>query len=114
MQGHEPIIAMRRKGRAPGVVFINDFPCKTSRDWHICGDHATVSVHEEVIQLLDLRFLVGLRVSINGSTEVRAKALFEKAKASGARVVGAVHACRHNGIVKSGWCEVWKKEQESA
>ena len=31
MSGHEPIVQMRRAGKRPGVVFINDWPCRT--DW---------------------------------------------------------------------------------
>lgn len=69
-----------------------------------------ISVAGDVVQLLDMRFLVGLRVSISGSTEVRAKALSEKAKASGAKLVAATHSYREGSRFVSGWTEVWRKE----
>lgn len=110
MRGHEQIIAMRKIGRAPAIVFVNDYPCKTASDWHLHGDHATVDVHGDVVQLLDTRYLVGLRVSISGSTEVRAKALAEKAKAAGASVVAASHAIKVGQRFATGWCEVWERK----
>ena len=116
MRGHEPIIAMRKAGTAPKIVFINDFHCQTARDWHNPGekygevwpaDHATVSTAGDALSSLDLRFLVGLKVSISSLTEGRAKALFEKAKASGAKTVAACHSITgiHTGC-KSGWTEI--------
>lgn len=108
MIGHEPLIRMRMAGRKPGVVFINDFPCKT--DWAEYGDHVTISVARDVIQTLDMRFLVGLRVSISGCTEERAKALLEKAKESGAVEIGACHSWIDGQKARSGWCEIYKRE----
>ena len=76
MHGHLPLIAMRKRGIKPGIVFLNDFPCETAKDWHNPGekfgeswgpDHATVCTVGDVIQLLDLRFLVGMRVSITST-----------------------------------------------
>jgi hypothetical protein len=87
MRGHENIIAMRIRHIAPKIVFINDFSCKT--DWEEHGDHATVCTHAEPVYGLDLRFLTGLAVSISASTEIRAKALFERAKQAGAKTVAA-------------------------
>ena len=66
MKGHEPIIAMRRNGIAPKIVFVNDFPDVCAKDWHLHGDHATVSVDGDAVGVLDLRFLIGLMVSITG------------------------------------------------
>lgn len=112
MRGHEAIIAMRQAGKRPAFVFVNDWPCAT--DWHLHGDHATVSTDGDVIQLLDMRYLVGLRVSISSENETRAKALLDKCKASGASVVAAVHVLKNaKPWMQSGWSEVWIKEQET-
>lgn len=122
MHGHIPLMAMRKRGIKPGIVFLNDYPCETSKDWHNPGeefgeswglDHATVCTVGDVIQLLDLRFLVGMRVSITSTTEIRAKALFEQAKAHGAMTVGACHVIeKKNKPCGTGWCEVWHKNTE--
>lgn len=108
MKGHQPLIAMRKAGICPQIVFINDFPCQT--DWHDHGDHVTICVHGDVIQTLDMRFLVGMAVSVSGSTETRSKALLAKARASGAKKVAAVHAFMDGNRIKSGWTEIWEKQ----
>lgn len=59
MTGHEPIIAMRRRGKTPRYV------------WVSCHDDlphpATVRIApEDVPELLDLRFLVGLTALVEG------------------------------------------------
>lgn len=112
MRGHEHIIAMRLRGTAPKFVFVNDWPCKT--DWFEHADHATVCTHGDVVQLLDFRFLVGLRVSISATSEVRAKALLEQAKAAGARTVAACHVQpEKHPCEQTGWCEIFHKETEA-
>lgn len=111
MKGHEPIIAMRHAGKRPGFVFINDYPCDT--DWQQHGDNATVSVAGDVVQLLDLRFLVGLKVSISSESETRAMALFDQCKAAGAECVGAAHIDpRRKPWDQHGWSSVWHKTAE--
>lgn len=105
MRGHESIIAMRKTGFTPKIVFLNDWPCKT--DWFEHLDHATVSTAGDAISSLDLRFLVGLTVSISSQSEGRAKALFEKAKASGAKTVAACHVIVGiHSKDRSGWTEI--------
>lgn len=113
MRGHEAIIAMRQAGRRPAFVFVNDWPCDT--DWHLHGDHATVCTAGDVVQLLDLRFLVGLRVSVSASSEVRAQALFDHCKAAGAACVAAVHVdSSRQPWDQHGWSGVWHKPAEVA
>lgn len=109
MRGHEAIIAMRKAGKRPSFVFINDYPCET--DWEQHGDHATVSTAGDVVQLLDMRFLVGLKVSISSTNEVRAKALFDQCKAAGVTCVGAAHIDKTvKPWEQKGWADVWHKE----
>lgn len=83
MRGHEKIIAMRKRRTIPEIVFLNDFPCEFAEDW------ADVCVHNDTISSLDLRFLIGLTVSIAGTDEKRVKALYQKAIDNKAKLVGA-------------------------
>ena len=106
MRGHEQLIAMRKAGKAPKFVFLNDYPCKT--DWFETGDHVTISTHGERLESLDLRFLVGMAVSVSSCQENRAKALFNACKRVSCKVVAACHV--QEGVPhwkQSGWTEVW-------
>jgi hypothetical protein len=111
MKGHEPIIALRQAGKKPAIVFLNDFPCST--DWPRFGDHATVDVSGDQPEWLDLRFLIGMRVSITGMSEKRAKRLLEACKRAGAVTVAAGVA-QHvgGGRFEPVWSEVWHKPSE--
>lgn len=118
MRGHEAIIELRRRGVSPGTVFINDYPCDT--DWFNPGakygqvwpsDHATVCTADDAIELLDVRFLVGLTVIACSESESRAKALFERAKSSGAKTVVAFHTVGSTRRdTKTGWHEIYRRE----
>lgn len=110
MKGHDNIIAMRRAGQRPALVFINDYPCAV--DWLDRMDHATVDVSGDQPEWLDLRFLVGLRVSITGSTEKRAKRLMEACKRAGCVTVAAGAPEFRNGRWWESWGEVWHKPSE--
>lgn len=112
MRGHGKIIESRMAGQKPPFVFINDYPCKT--DWFEFAEHATVCTANKPIHGLDMRFLVGLNVSVSASTEERAKALFELAKDAGASVVAACHvqSDKHHGQ-QTGWSEIYRKEAEN-
>ena len=113
MRGHQDIIAARMQRKAPAMVFVNDYPCRT--DWFEQAEHATVCTHSDSLSNLDLRFLVGLRVSISATTEARAKALFECVKAAGASVVAAVHVQpEFHATAQRGWCQVFTKEVSNA
>lgn len=91
MRGHEAIIRMRKEyGKKPPFVFINDYPCQT--DWFEEGiGYARISIHGDKLESLDLRFLVGLSVSVTASSEKRSKALFEACKSVGVAQVVATH-----------------------
>lgn len=110
MRGQEKIISQRLNGHVPSIVFLNDYPCKT--DWFDHREHATVCTAKDALSSLDLRFLVGLRVSITAITLDRAQALFERVKLAGASVVAAchmqpgVHAAQQNG-----WTEIFYREE---
>lgn len=105
MHGHEHIVAMRINGTFPPWVFINDYQCQT--DWFEFGEHATVCTANDVIGLLDLRFLVGLQVSICATSECRAKELAANALKAGAILVAACHIQTENNLQdQSGWVEI--------
>jgi hypothetical protein len=112
MRGHEHIIAMRMSGTSPEWVFINDYPSPT--DWHVFGDHPTVCTHDDVISRLDLRFIVGLKVSISSTDEARAKALFDAAQQAGSHLVGACHVQPDKyPHAQDGWACVWEKSVQT-
>ena len=120
MRGHEPIIAMRLRGTTPKIVFINDFPCQTSHDWHDPGkkygqvwppDHATVSTAGDDICGIDLRFVVGMEVIICSTNEDRAKALFNRAISFGAKYVSAQCVDPKNPHLNTSWTGPFPKHE---
>lgn len=105
MHGHENILALRSEGKVPKIVFLNDYPCKT--DWFEHGENATICTAGEPISSLDLRFLVGMTVSISATSEKRAKALFNKVIAAKAKTVAACHTQLDvQPWQQTGWAEV--------
>lgn len=102
MRGHDDLLQMRKAGRNPGIVFINDYPCKTQ--WAEWGEFATVCVHGDELPSIDVRFVEGLKVSITGKTKARAKAIMGMAIEWGAVSVGA--GC-------GDWAEIWHKPEGS-
>lgn len=95
MKGHEALIKMRLQGLRPSVVFINDYPCHT--DWHEHGDHCTIQIEPlDAPETLDMRFLIGMTVSVSADDENRAKRLLEACKMAKARKVIACQAVRVN------------------
>ena len=108
MNGQEHVIAMRRSGKRPSVVFLNDFACQT--DWQTFGDYPTVDVHGEQPEWLDLRFLVGLTVSISTTSEKRGRRFMDACKKAGAAVVGAGCNEFKDGRFQAVWSDVWRKE----
>lgn len=113
MRGHEHLIELRRAKKSPRYVFVNDYPCQT--DWFQTGDHATICTAGDSVELLDLRCLVGLIVSVSAISESRAKALLDACKRAGAAVVAACHvqADRHQ-FDQSGWTAIWRRNEEVA
>lgn len=111
MKGHEDLIQMRLQRKAPAIVFINDYPCQT--DWMRERAATTICTHGDVIQMLDLRFLVGLKVSISSASEIRAKALFEACRNAGAHTVAACHVQPdRRAWEQAGWTQIWSKQPQ--
>lgn len=101
MRGHETIIQMRKAGRRPGIIFINDFPSSTR--WGEWSEYAQVCTAGDSLADIDLRFVIGLKVSITSESQQRAKSIMQIAINCGATDVGA--CCM-------GWAEIWNKKEE--
>ena len=97
MRGHTEIIKMRKAGHKPPIVFLNDWPLNNK--WREPADLPEVSIDGERPKHADLRFLIGLRVSITCTTKNRAEAFFEAAKAARAEIV----ACGWYESPKRNW-----------
>lgn len=96
MRGHEPLIALRRRGQAPASVWFNVGPADAMwRDWHVGSISGAARIWvqpADSVPLLDLRFVVGLQCWVDGNDARRVLQLHEacvQAKAS--RVLTAVH-----------------------
>jgi hypothetical protein len=88
MQGHDQVIAMRLQGFRPEHVFIFDTPGKVKpSEWKT--DYQLIDVHTngDPVESLDLRFLVGMAVTVLGSEQKRCKALAGACVKAGAALV---------------------------
>ena len=88
MRGHEGVIAMRRKGSRPAHVTlqIGDGPADSWPSVPELHPYPVVMVHPvDVPELLDLRFVVGLPVIVDGGESVeRMRRLMLAAEDAGA------------------------------
>lgn len=108
MRGHEELIEMRLNGKAPSIIFINDYPCQT--DWENYGDYVTICTAEDPIKTLDMRFLVDMTVLVSSTSEKRAMELLEACKEHGVRKVVSTHLIEgKNDWEQDGWMEIWQK-----
>lgn len=89
MTGHEPLIELRKLGKKPAMVFLTDFDCQP--DWHIYNNRPEICVSKDQPLRCDLRFLVGLNVTISASSKERAIKFFENCKQSGATLVASTY-----------------------
>ena len=89
MRGHDRIIAMRQSGYRPATVFVCDFPAVVSDPkWREDYHHMTVCTHGDALGSLDLRFVVGLPVTVLGDELGRVRQIAADCKKAGAdRVV---------------------------
>ena len=93
MRGHEQIIAMRLRGKAPKSVHVwcGTDALKGWSDWQTSTGHAEVEIQDhEPLSGLDLRFTVGMTVMVLGADPFRVAAIHAGCLAAGAaRVVSA-------------------------
>ena len=78
MKGHEPLIAMRKRGFKPPIIFMGDEGM--NHRWDLDQVTPEIDISDENPYLCDLRFIVGLVVRIDCSTKQRARVFFEQAK----------------------------------
>ena len=108
MRGHTGIIKMRKNGLAPTLINIDDFGFDSPMaNWEEHDHVPTVCVHKDLVEILDLRFLINMRVNITSSSEIRVKQLFTVCKKAGARWVAGSHTYVVGERVITGWMELW-------
>lgn len=113
MRGHEPLLAMRRKGLKPAGVWFaleadeghRSWPQSLGiewRRWPNSTGHATVQIDPaDSIGLLDLRFVVGLTAWVQGEDRARVERLHQACQDFGAaRVLSCVMGTNHRGQPK--------------
>ncbi len=98
MKGHEALIAMRRAGWKPAMVTLDLWPCPQEfwRDWSTQSPpfaHILIEPTDS-IERLDLRFVVGLMVTVQGDDERRVGLVAKAAVAADARHV--IAGCGHH------------------
>jgi hypothetical protein len=79
MRGQEHIVTLRRKGAAPAVVFLSDCQPLFAGDVQYTADDKP--------RRADLRFLIGLTVSVTGSDAETVKAWASACREAGAKRV---------------------------
>lgn len=118
MFGHEKLISMRKQGFTPISIFVDD--SKVCSDWFNPGERygevwESESPHicilpEETLELLDLRFSVGLVVHIGASSERRAKELLAAFKEHADTIVSCYgEQVEGKDYFEMKWSELWHK-----
>ena len=82
MTGHESILKLRRSGRKFAYVWVSDFPHCTMDGW-------TVRVAGDNPELLDLRFLVGSTVIVEGADAARVNRIAASCRPLAQRVIAS-------------------------
>lgn len=92
MRGQAQLEAMRRRGKAPAVVFIETDSLPRWRGPETWADHdAPAQLHATKPDLSDLRCIVGLTVCVQGSDKARVHAMRDACiRAKAARVIASV------------------------
>lgn len=109
MRGHEKIIAFRKKRMMPEAIFIDDYSFPSPHaNWEENEDFPHVCTFGDVIETLDLRFLIGTQVHISTESESRGKALFNACKRHGAVTVVACQTVKINDYkYETKWMDSW-------
>lgn len=99
MRGHEQILAARRKGRHPSLVWVacdgyNDGFTRLAALGCRPLDHIELKADENP-KRLDLRCVIGLAVDVSGTNEKRVAAVARACVEHGARRVIASHFTTH-------------------
>jgi hypothetical protein len=100
MRGHDLLIKLRLKGFRPALVELTvdrPMPAWYWREWHTEVPHVPVQARILIDQndspeLLDLRFVVGMSVKVEGDNPARVARAYDAALKAGAKRV--ISACR--------------------
>lgn len=93
MRGHDALIAMRRARKKPAYAWVSDF-----HNAYI-DDGFTVCVAGDLPELLDLSFLVGVTVIVEGPTNPRNERIAKACLDAGARrVLSSTHQPDQRGL----------------
>lgn len=87
MNGAKELLDLRRRGIKPASVCIYDYEFDT--EWLDYGELPRVTVHKDKIIDLDLRFVVGMTVMIEGYNKDRTDHLFERCINAGASIIAS-------------------------
>lgn len=93
MRGHEPLIAMRQRGRRP--IFarfeLDPMPWSDWANWPEWSDVPMIELQaQDRPERLDLRCVVGMPAMVCGSQKARVKAMVEALQKAGATRVIAI------------------------
>ena len=90
MTGQDAILAMRRSGKSPGYVWVDDgAPCLDD------GAHVCLNA-QDVPEQQDWRFLVGLQVMVSGEDPDRVKRITVACAEYAKRVIASTHLIDHS------------------
>ena len=103
MRGHDQLIAMRRRGMVPAIVFVSCDPDRLGQagDWSAhTPEMAVVDIEPaDRPETLDLRFLVGLLVKVDGLDAGRVESVTQACiAAKAARVIASTVAPNGCGV----------------
>ena len=109
MHGHEPLLKMRLAKKIPDMVFIQEHMYAT--DWEQYNDYPTICIKpDELVEQLDLRFLVGLAVSLSTSSETRSKELLTVCKRYCNTVAASnVYQIEGKTLFTTGFSTIWHR-----
>lgn len=118
MRGHQPLIAMRRNGKKPRLVCINAHAVDASLlEWNRWVETLPIAQVEilptESVASLDLRFLVGLPVVVDGHDISFVRRLHDACIAAGASTVLSA-VVERKGKYRWEVTEMMEKTSESA
>ncbi|MBT9513290.1 MAG: hypothetical protein IV104_13165 [Acidovorax sp.] len=86
MTGQDAILNMRRNGKSPGYVWVDDCAATCLND----GTHVTLAARD-VPEQQDWRFLVGLQVMVSGEDPGRVERITAACAEYAKRVIASTH-----------------------
>lgn len=90
MRGHDHIVKLRKSGFRPSSVFLWDCPVQIEQPaWIEDLRFMEVCTHGDSIGSLDLRFLVGLPVTVIGDDQTRVQQIASQCRKAGAENIVA-------------------------